>query len=283
MSVLNFVLIFCFTSLPNPICNLICVIGRYLFLCSLTQLTLRQLIKYFYIFYWSCTTRICDDFDALFLVLVNLMLCLVFIFVTYFFGHNNAEINFHYCSGCNHTKNIEDTLALWRRHGNMTISTIWFQTSVGPDPLEHFTFICLFTLILITLMTLYYNQKSNIRSIATCTFLELRKKQGQLTSKHSSFEAESFSFEAGQTIGILLLGFLFITPAAIVKKIARIDDKSLNYGYARTWDYATHITVFFFYLDVFPLWIILTNPKMFQSLKRELKEFRFVKKILPDV
>jgi hypothetical protein len=277
MSDLNFVLIFCFHSLPNPICNLICVIGRYLFLCSLTQLTLRQLIKYLYIFHWNYATRINDDFAALFLLLANFLLCLVFIFVTYFFGHNNAELNFHYCTGCRHTKNIEDTLTLFRRHGNFTITPLWFQTSVGPDPLDYTTFICLFVLIFITLQTWCYNQKANFISIWTFTFLKLRIKEKSVTRKPQSFEAESFNLEAGQTFGIILLGILFITPAAVVKSIARVDDNSLNYGYGRIGVYVTHLTVFSFYLNVFPLWIIMTNTKMLISLKRELKESRFVK------
>jgi len=219
----------------------------------------------------------------MFLLIANLMLCLVFIFVTYFFGHNNAEMNFHYCTGCSHIKNIEDTLALWRRHGNMTVSSVWFQTSIGPDPLEYFTYICLFSLISITFLTLFYKHELDFKAISFCSFLKVRKLVGPMTSKHQSYEAENFSFEAGQTFGILLLGILFITPAALVKKIASTDDNSLNYGYGRICVYATHISIFFFYLNVFPLWIILTNPKMFQSLKREIREYRLVKKISPVV
>ena len=184
--------------------------------------------------------------------MINLMLCVVFIFFTYFFGHNNSEMNFHYCTGCSHTKNIEDTLAFLRRHGNMTVSPVWFQTSVGPDPLDYLTFIGLFFLISITLQTWYYNHKPNFKSIWTCAFLKLRIKEKPVNAKPKLLEAESLNLEAGQTIGILLLGILFITPAAIVKSIARAADNSLNYGYGRIVVYTTHVT-FYFFISMFSL------------------------------
>ena len=93
------VLFFCFDEQPEVVCNFFTFIGRLLFLCSLTQLVLRQLIKYFYIFHWKYATCINDDFAAIFLLTANVMLSSIFQFVTYFFGHHNAEISFHCCTG----------------------------------------------------------------------------------------------------------------------------------------------------------------------------------------
>jgi hypothetical protein len=78
-----------------------------------------------------------------------------------------------------------------------------------------------------------------------------------------------------KVIGILILAFIFILPAVVVKSIAREDERKLNSDVGRIWVFATHLTIPFFYLNVFPVWIILSNPKMLNSLKRDFIESKF--------
>ena len=75
-----------------------------------------------------------------------------------------------------------------------------------------------------------------------------------------------------KVIGILCLAVLFILPAVIVNSIARDDERKLNSDVGRIWVFTTHLTVPFFYLNIFPAWIILSNPRMLDSLKRDFKE-----------
>lgn len=129
---LGFVIFFCFDEQPEVVCHVFIFIGRLLFLCSLTQLLLRQMIKYVYIFHWKYVTYINDDFAALWLIMTNIMLCCIFEFVTYFFGHHNAEISYHFCTGRKPSENIERTISHMKRNGNSSVANVWYKTSLGP-------------------------------------------------------------------------------------------------------------------------------------------------------
>ena len=78
-----------------------------------------------------------------------------------------------------------------------------------------------------------------------------------------------------KVIGILCMAILFILPAYIVKLIVKEDERNLNSDSGRIWVFATHLTIPFFYLNIFPAWIILSNPRMYASLKRDFKESNF--------
>ncbi len=54
--------------------------------------------------------------------------------------------------------------------------------------------------------------------------------------------------------------------------MAREDESSLNSDLGRAWIFISQITMSFYYLNLFPAWIILSNPKMLKSLKRDFKE-----------
>ena len=75
-----------------------------------------------------------------------------------------------------------------------------------------------------------------------------------------------------KVIGVLVMAILFILPAYIVKQIVKEDEQNLNSDLGRIWIFATQLTIPFFYLNIFPAWIILSNPRMFNSLKRDFKE-----------
>jgi hypothetical protein len=58
----------------------------------------------------------------------------------------------------------------------------------------------------------------------------------------------------------------------VLKSIAIEGESQINSSYGRFWVYATQLTIPFFYQNVFPAYVILANPKMYNSLKREFKE-----------
>jgi len=78
-----------------------------------------------------------------------------------------------------------------------------------------------------------------------------------------------------RVIGIICLAIIFILPVSIVKRMARDDETNLNSNLGRVWIFITQITIPFYYLNIFPAWIILGNPRMFNSLKRDFKESDF--------
>ena len=71
-------------------CDLFILLGRYSFVCVLMEMTLRQAVKYFYIFQWKSVVGLNDDFAAAFLTLWNLVLSAgnylirVFLIVTFY-------------------------------------------------------------------------------------------------------------------------------------------------------------------------------------------------------
>ena len=54
-------------------CDLVIFLSRYGFVCLLMEMTLRQVVKYFYIFRWKSIVGLNDDFAAAFLTMWNLV------------------------------------------------------------------------------------------------------------------------------------------------------------------------------------------------------------------
>ena len=129
---LGFFVIFIIELQWQTLCDIMLFNARFFIVCSVTHLTLRQCIKYLYIYHWRFAFCVNDDFAAIFLLMFNVMVCGLFTFVAYFFGHHNAEITYHCCIGRTYSENIKITLDLLKDNGNSSMALIWFQKSIGP-------------------------------------------------------------------------------------------------------------------------------------------------------
>jgi hypothetical protein len=78
-------------------CDVILFVGRYLFICCLGQLTLRQVIKYLYIFQWKHLVGLNEDFAAFFVTLTNFVLTGLVEFTAYFLGFHYSDFDFSIC------------------------------------------------------------------------------------------------------------------------------------------------------------------------------------------
>jgi hypothetical protein len=96
---LAFILIYCFGPFASVTCDVMFIYAHYAFVCTITEITLRQMIKYLYIFKWKYVSGLNDDFAAIFVTLTNLLLNAILVFVSYFLGFNNEELDFHICTG----------------------------------------------------------------------------------------------------------------------------------------------------------------------------------------
>ena len=83
---------FCFSPLPLPVCDGAMFVGRLTFMTMLTEIAMRQLIKYLYIFNWKNIVSLNDNFFAIFMTISNIYFSTIFIFVTYFLGFHNEEL-----------------------------------------------------------------------------------------------------------------------------------------------------------------------------------------------
>lgn len=81
----------------NNTCDFIVFVGRALYICALGELTARQIIKFLYIFHFKHLINLNEDFVALFVTLVNLVFCGIFVFVSYYLGFHYSEIDFNIC------------------------------------------------------------------------------------------------------------------------------------------------------------------------------------------
>jgi len=80
-------------------CNFVILIGRYSFLCIHAEVCIWQVVKFLYIFQWKHIVILNEEFLAVFLTMWNLFVSLIFVFTTYMIGINNAEPDFHICTG----------------------------------------------------------------------------------------------------------------------------------------------------------------------------------------
>ena len=78
-------------------CDGVLLVARYLFVCSLFELVLKQIIRYFYIFQWKHLVHIDDDFGSTYITLCNCFLSAVYAFAAYFLGYHYSEMDFHIC------------------------------------------------------------------------------------------------------------------------------------------------------------------------------------------
>ena len=105
-----FMSFFVFGPLDTNLCHGIMSFGRVLYLAVILELTLRQLIKYLYIFQWRHVVGINDDFFAMFLSTANLGLSSMVEFVSFHLGSHLGELDFHICSGKDPAENFNATM-----------------------------------------------------------------------------------------------------------------------------------------------------------------------------
>jgi hypothetical protein len=85
------------------------------------------------------------------------------------------------------------------------------------------------------------------------------------------FEKKSLLIGAGHITIFTLSAVGFSLPTYFVRRIARQNVHLLNFGLGRMWVYLTQLSLRFFYLNVFPAMVILSNSKMKKSLWRIIK------------
>ena len=106
-----------------------------------------------------------DEFVASFFLQWSMMICSIFIYISYFFGHNNNEMNYHYCTGNKHTLNIQNNLASLRTHGNSSLHQIWIKNLLVQDPLDYLTFSVLALLVVVSILTWIDKHSKKLKNV----------------------------------------------------------------------------------------------------------------------
>lgn len=276
---------YCFGPWSYAICDVNIFFGHYTFTVMVNQITIRQLIKYLYIFNWRNIVGLNDDFFACFITIVNLYFSFFFVFVSYFLGFHNEEPDYHICTGRTPAENVMLTMKQIRHPNpfNMTTSTEWIKDGYGTDPLEFYSKYCCLTLLLLVVQTWFYPYVKQASKCCAKVCRSLRKKTSseetdsaiqQLPSFHNEKfeETKSNILGTSQTVLMLVLAIVAVAPISIGKALIKKNINDINSGKGRALMYLGKISMPTFTFLLFPLLMLAFNHKVRKSLWRELKE-----------
>ena len=277
--------------LNDRCCDFIIFSGRFLYLAIAVELTMRQTVKFLYIFQWSHVVSLNDDFFATFLTLCNLVESAVVAFVSYFLGFHNEDLEFHICTGKTPLENINKTLnQLSRVKGQANITNKWFQLGASSDPVTMLTTIIFVLLVFLSWQIWCYSHKERIRAL-TVTMKRLfemdqiclgskvgvistkNKPKSKVTLSEEKFqEAKSRIMGSGHTLIIILLSLAMLLTNYMFTSAVKKDIESINSGNTRILLYISKTFFQAIIFIIFPFAVILNNSKMQASLLKDLKE-----------
>jgi len=271
-----------FSPLPRPVCDGVMMAARYFFLCVITQIVLWQLMKYLYIFHWYRINLVVDNFISIFVTMANLMLSGLLIVVTYVIGFNNAELDFHLCTGKDPFVNIRQTPFLLMSISNQGNP---FDKVSQDDPLFFHLKLILLVLIFLTgrvwlfskrdVIVEFYNKLTR-RSITTTKIIILAPTEnvddGSVSDRYNFVQKTKTNIigATGSLVTVILI-LLLLMPSIIAKSYARDNINSINYGPGRMWMYLSKICIPILLDAILPFVLILGSPKMRKSIWRELQ------------
>jgi hypothetical protein len=258
------------------VCNGILFVGRFFFLLYLTEITLWQATKYLYIFQWKYLVALNDQFVAICITICAVTFSIIFISTTYMLGYQNAEIDFHICTGNSPHDNIIHSRILmnWMQHLNKTSYS--FQDVADRDPLLIVTQIIVLVLIWITFHIWIFSQKytcSNVWNFLIYSHTPVvRLPKPSEHEKMENFQKSKNSIiGAGGTFISILLIIILLVPSFVSKSYARKNIDDMNYGTGKFWTYLSWITVPIFSYCQLPTVILLNNSKMRKYLFKKMK------------
>ena len=257
-------------------CDCISFMGRFCFLIRIMELSIRQLIRYFYIFQWKYLVSLNNDFFAIYFTLCNVILSILLIFTSYQLGFHHADMDYHICTGKQPIDNIMNEFLKTKKYAKTDDLPPSFYIIIATDPLNILTQILFIMLVLIGIQTWAYSKKKFLKTI----WKRIRR-MGPVSPLQSSVNNNANNLEdtknvilgASGTLAIIVLIILLNTPASRARYIAHIDPDAINHGTGRLWNYASRFSLPILNYCLLPIIILGSNSKMRKKLKREFKDF----------
>jgi len=270
-----YVVAFAFSPLPKPVCDGIIILGRFFFLCVMTEIVLWQLVKYLYVFHWCRITVVSDNFVSSFTTMVNFVMSALVVFVAFAMGYNNAETDYHICTGNNPLKNIHQTPFLIV--SNSSQDNLFNEVSQC-DPLFYYLKFMFIILVFLTGRVWLFSKKDEIvklwnslitrKPVAPQVVIFDNMTSGQ---NNSIQKTKTIIGETGSLVAVILTMILLV-PSVISKSYATDDINSLNHGYGRTWMYISKMSMPILFDCVLPLVLIVGSPKMRKSIWKGIQQ-----------
>ena len=257
-------------------CDCISFMGRFCFLIRKMELSIRQLIRYFYIFQWKYLVSLNNDFFAIDFTICNLILSFLLIFTSYQLRFHISDLDYHICTGKPPKDNIMDVFLQTKKLTKTDGLPPSFYSIISTDPLNHLTRFLFIMLAIIGIQTWAYSKKKFLKTI----WKRIRR-MGTVSPLQSSVNNNANNLEdtknvilgASGTLAIIVLIILLNTPASRARYIAHIDPDAINHGTGRLWNYASRFSLPILNYCLLPIIILGSNSKMRKTLKRELKDF----------
>jgi hypothetical protein len=268
-------LILFFGPFSVPICDFTILTGRFLFLCVLTEITIRQTIKFSYIFQQKLVAMNAD-FAAVFITLCNLTLSGCLCLVTFMIGFHTSEVDYHICTGRSPDENIKEAFKyLGLNTNNKTDNYYSFGDLILQDPLGVTSKILLLIQIIMTLCSWIYSnyiiRPSSSNNIAINN-INGPASHAPLTTNSRFEESRNYIVGAGGNLILIVLATVLIFPSHKSKLIASNNMEAINFGNGRLWIYISRISVPLLAYCLLPMVVITNNAQMRATLKRELME-----------
>ena len=175
--------------------------------------------------------------------------------------------------------------------GNATLPPGWFESNMRYDPVKLFSLMSYTIIALSSLNIFFYTNMGKLPKLknkwlsmfsnnVTSTQVTAPPEDEKATDTEKIKKSKSLILGAGQTLIVTGITFALFVPLAAVRYISRHNLEAINSGNGRAWVYISRVAFPTIYQLVFPLFIILKNVKMRQSLFRNFKESFFWKIIL---
>jgi hypothetical protein len=260
-------------------CDFLIATNRYFFISTFNEVFLWQLMKYLYIFHWGSMALIDDNFISTFVTLVNFFLSAVFIIACFMIGFNNAEMEYHICTGTDPTINII--------HSPFLMITLNKTENLNDELVKIDPLVKLFRIIFILLLALVvkiwiYDKKTlfvRLLNLFKNRHQAAAAEEGTGTNNADGATEDKYNFlqktktnivgASGSLVAVLLV-FLLLLPSFISRYVGMGDSNIINHGTGRLRMYLSRITIPLLFYCALPLVVIAGNSKMRNSVRREI-------------
>jgi len=259
-------------------CDGLVFMARLSYFCITNQILLWQMMKYLYIFHWKYAVTLNEKWIACFTTTANLMLSIVYTFVTYLLGYHNINEEFHICTGINPMQNINQTQFLQvsgRSSDNM------LEKLDQSSPMSIINTVIWISMVFVTLRIWLYSQKDKFSNLMnrfrnwniTLLMDTLSNSQTCQNSGSNIVQTTMSSLigSAGSLAAVMTL-ILLMLPARMARDIFIHNVEDINHGNGRTWIYISRISRLLYYYCLLPTVLICSNTNMRLSVWDNIKK-----------
>ena len=159
--------------MQNFYCDVLVLMMRFYYVCCISLINFRHLVRDLYVFRWRHVASLNYDFFVKFVTNFVLAFASVFTLTTYMLGYHNGDLEYHLCTGRNPMVHINETLKVLSHSHGEVVQPVWFQPFVLSDPIDLFS-----TLMIAMLFTLHFrlwHYMNKIQLMVNCTLISCRR------------------------------------------------------------------------------------------------------------